>query len=76
MLVRSPSFSFLICKLEIKSTLSGSFGRIKCYIINVKHLTQSLTNGRRATNVRCFLSSQLLKVDTVQSGWRLAVKTC
>ena len=38
--------------------------------------TQSLTNGRRATNVHCFLSSQFLKVDTVQGGWGLAAKTC
>lgn len=70
------SFVFLLYKLKIKWTLSLGLGRIKHYIINVKHLTQSLTNGRRETNVHCFLPSQLLKVDTVQSGWGLAAKTC
>jgi hypothetical protein len=51
-------------------------GRIKHYVIYVKHLTQSLTKGRRAANVRSFLSSWFLKVDTVQSGWGLGAKTC
>lgn len=49
--------------------------RIKHYVINVKHLTWSLTNGGRTANVHCFLSSQFLKVDTVQRGGGLAAKT-